>query len=205
MTCKAWRFGRAAKTDTAPAPQTRRQERCASASCGRERGVARATPGGASDPPKNPRAARFLCRLARSAAISRDGSTDGSHVDDRPGSVRAGGARADGQEICVARPVGVPAPAGRALQDLAEGGRGLLASQQRRSAVGERSTGRSGFAAAGSSAGATADRQATLATERREAPRPLRPLERRAAGATCRTNVTPCRTGDRESAAGGGR
>lgn len=208
MPCKAWKFGRATTANTAPAPQPRRPERCAPAT-GRtlwrsERCIAIATASGASDPPKNELAARFLCRLACAAVISRDGSTDRAHVDDRPGNVGAGGSRANGQEIHVARSVGVPPPTWRALQDLGEGDRGLLASQQRRPAVGEPSATRSGFAA-WSSAGTTADRQAPHATERREAQRPLRPLERRAAGAACRTNVTPRCKRRRQSPTGGGR
>jgi hypothetical protein len=209
MTCKAWGFGRPTRADTAPAPQMRRQERCASARgrtrCGRERCIAIATPSGTSDPPKNERAVRFLGRLTGAGVISRDGPTDRAHVDDRPDSVGAGGARADGKEIHVTRPVGVPPPTWRALQDLGEVGGGLLASQRRLRAVGEPSATWSGFAAGGSGAGTTADRPATHATERREAPRPLRPLERRAACAPGRTNVRPCCTCDRESCAGGGR
>lgn len=209
MSCKVWRFGRATTADTAPAPQTRRQERCASARgrtlWRRERCIATATASGASDPPKNVLAARFLCRLAGAAVISRDGPTDRAHADDRPGSIGAGGSRADGQEIHVARPVGVSAPTRWTLQDLGDGGRGLLASQRRLPAVGERSTGRSSFAAGESSADTTADRQAMHAPQRRETPRPLRPLERRAAGSAGRTNVTPCCTCDRESPTGGRR
>jgi hypothetical protein len=209
MPCKARRFGRPTTANTAPTPQTRRPERSASARgrtlLRRERCIAIATPSETPDPPQNERAARFLCRLACAAVISRDGPTDRSHVDDRPGSVGAGGARADGQEIHVARPVGVPAPTWRALQDLGEGGGGLLASQRRLRAVDEPSATRSGFAAGGSGAGTTADRQATHATERREASRTLRPLERRAACATSRTNVRPCCTCDRELPTGGGR
>jgi hypothetical protein len=209
MTCKAWRFARATTTDTAPAPQTRRQERRASARertlWRRERWMRTTTPSGTPDLPKNERAARLLCRLAGAAVISRDGPTERSRVDDRPGSDAAGGARADGQEIPVARPVGVPAPTRWALQDLGDSGRGLLASQRRRRAVGEPSATRSGFAAGGSGAGTTADRQATHATERREASRTLRPLKRRAGCATSRTNVRPCCTCDRELPTGGGR
>jgi len=209
MPCKAWRFGRAAKTDTAPAPQTRRQERCASARertlWGRERWMSTTTPSGTPDLPKNECAARLLCRLASAAVISRDGPTDRSHVDDRPGSVGARGARADGQEIHVARPVGVPAPTRRALQDLGEGGRGLLASQRRRPAVGERAARPSAFAADRSGADATAARRSTHATERCEASRTLRPLERGAACATSPTNVRLCCTYDRESPTGGER
>jgi hypothetical protein len=206
MPCKAWRFGRGTTANTAPAPQTRRPERSASARertlWRRERCTAITTPGGTPEPPKNERAARFPCRLPCAAVISRDGPTDRAHADNRPGSIGAGGSRADGQEIYVARPVGVPAPAGRALQDLAEGGRGLLASQRPLRAVGEPSATRSGFAAGGWGAG---NRQATHTTERREASRTLRPLERRAACATSRTNVRPCRTCDRGLPTGGGR
>jgi hypothetical protein len=209
MSCKAWRFGRATTANTAPAPQMRRSERCASAGghtlWRRERWIGITTPSGTPEPLTNERAARFLCRLACAAVISRDGPTDGSHFDDRPGSVGAGCARADGQEIHVARPVGVPPPTWRALQDLGEGGGGLLASQRRLRAVGEPSAPRSGFAAGGSGAGTTADRQATHATERREASRTLRPLERRAGCATSRTNVRPCCTCDHELPTGGGR
>jgi hypothetical protein len=148
----------------------RRPERSASARgrtlLRRECCIAIATPSETPDRPQGEPAARFVCRLTGAAVISRDGPTNRSHVDDRSGSVGAGGARADGQEIHVARPLGVQAPTGRALQDLGERGRGLLASQRRLRAVGKPSATRSGFAAGGSGAGTTADWQATQASER---------------------------------------